>query len=113
MFLSIPTPVRLKRLQQAYATNPLPVVAEDTRHTKRQSVSTSSGGSKPARESTTAASAAKGPRFSSSTVNERSGARIVARDARANVSLWWRNFLSCFTSYLTASLYSYMCTDGV
>lgn len=92
LFLSIPTPTRLKRLQQAYATNleaqqappsSSPRASSSScRMEKNQGDGTENTGFEGAQNR------ASKPRFSSSTVNERSGTRIVARDARANVSLY-------------------------
>lgn len=91
LFLSIPTPVRLKRLQQVYATN---LHAQDKPISPRSSIVDVSSGAHPTGGGSVSSGAAvgsprdsRGPRFSSSTVNERSGTRIVARDSRANVSL--------------------------
>ena len=92
LFLSIPTPVRLKRLQQAYATSPQNQNNLPSPRDSRASVGTAH---KPHQDKAAGLTGEahqqskenKGPRFSSSTVNERSGTRIVARDARANVSI--------------------------
>ena len=85
----------MKRIQHAYATNVnIPAVTDTATN---RSISSSNDTSEHRRRSEEkkeaplsgggAAMATKGgPRFSSSTVNERAGSRIVARDAKSNVS---------------------------
>ena len=98
LFLSIPTPTRLKRLQQAYATN---LETQKLSPSTSLRASTSTGLRNENRDGVENAgfegskNRASKPRFSSSTVNERSGTRIVSRDARANVSLHIFSSLFC------------------